>query len=323
VNANLSSKTEAAPRLVKTVLGDIPYETLGITDAHNHAWIDPIPGSHPSAPVLNRYDLILKELREYRSASGRSLLDCQPGGCGRNGGKLCSLSEESEVNIIAACGFHLRKYYPADYWLFSAPETRIADHLLSEYLQGLEECRDMDNPPRAGFFKIALEATWKDCPQAGLEACAAAAAQTGGLVEVHTEKGALAEKAVIFFTDRGVAPHQLVLCHMDKRPDIGLQSEIAKYGPLVEYDTFYRPKYEPEAHLWPLIKQMAELGHGNRVALATDMAESAMYHAIGGGPGLKSLPDEIQNRLVKYNIPEKTIRDMLGGNIARRLAGLL
>lgn len=309
--------------MVQTVLGEIPFEKLGITDAHNHAWIDPTPGSHPSAPVLNEYDLILQELKEYHAAGGGSLLDCQPGGCGRNGTRLRSLSEESQVNLIAACGFHLRKYYPPDYWLFSASESKIADQLLSEYQQGLEECRDQSNPPKAGFFKIALEAVWKDCPQAGLEACAAAAAQTGGLIEVHTEKGALAEKAVIFFTDRGVAPHQLVLCHMDKRPDIGLQSEIAKFGPLLEYDTFYRPKYEPEKNLWPLIKQMADLGLGNRVALATDMAESVMYRSISEGPGLASLPGEIQNRLDKNNIPTNTIQDMLGGNISRRLAGIL
>jgi predicted metal-dependent phosphotriesterase family hydrolase len=109
---------------------------------------------------------------------------------------------------------------------------------------------------------------------------------------------------------------------MDKRPDISLHKELARLGVLLEYDTFYRPKYNPSTHLWPLIEQMVSAGFSDRVALATDMAEAELYHFIGGGPGLARLPGEIQNQLNEKGCPETFRKQMLGGNIARRLAGI-
>jgi predicted metal-dependent phosphotriesterase family hydrolase len=309
-------------RLVQTVTGAIAHTSLGIADAHNHIWISMVSGADPSAPVLNNYQQIKSELKEYRAEGGTSLLDCQPGGCGRDGRKLAALSVESGVNIIASTGFHRRKYYPPDYWLFNVGVNQIADHLINELHECLEECRDEKEPVRAGFIKIALEADWDSTPQAALEAAAGAAVEIGSLIEIHTEKGALAEKAIIYFEDRHVLPGQLCLCHMDKRPDFGLHSEIARYGALLEYDTFYRPKYHPEQGVWPLIQEMTAAGMADSLALATDMAEKELYTSIGGGPGLASLPREIRSRLEKMQMTDEIIRGMLGDNIDRRLAGI-
>ena len=309
-------------RSVISVQGPIQYECLGITDAHNHIWIESVPGSDASAPVLNQFDLILKELIEYREKGGETLLDCQPGGCGRNGNQLLALSIASKVNLIACTGFHRKKYYPQNYWLWKAGAQKICDFLCSELEQGLFETLETPSPVKPGFIKIALESTWADCPHAALEGAAFAALKSKALMEIHTEKGALAEKAYIYFTDLGLSPGQLVLCHMDKRPDASLHKELANLGVLLEYDTFYRPKYDPSANLWPLIEIMVNAGLSDRVVLATDMAEAELYHHIRGGAGLASLPCEIQNQLTKKGFPETVRQQMLGGNIARRLAGI-
>jgi len=305
-----------------TVQGPIPYERLGITDAHNHVWIDPIPGADPGSPVLNQFDLILAELVEFRDRGGGCILDCQPGACGRDGNKLLQLSKASGVNIVACTGFHRKKYYAPDYWLWQANAGKVYDFLCSELEQGLVETLDTPSPVRAGFIKVALEAAWADCPLAALEGAAQAARKTGAVVEIHTEKGALAERACIYFADMGVAPHQLVLCHMDKRSDSGLHQALARFGVLLEYDTFYRPKYHPEANLWPLLEQMVACGYSDRIALATDMAEAELYHSIGVGLGLASLPGEIREKLQAKGIPDAAQKQLLGTNIARRLAGL-
>lgn len=316
------SPVPSAPRLVDTIQGPVEYERLGITDAHNHMWIDPVPGSDPAAPVLNQFELILQELIEYRENGGGALLDCQPVGCGRNGNQLLALSRASGVHIVACTGFHRKKYYSPDFWIWKADAHTICETLCSELELGLYETRESSSPCKAGFIKIAIEATWAECPHAALEGAAAAASKSGALMEIHTEKGALAEKTCIYFIDQGLSPHQLVLCHMDKRPDFGLQKELARLGVLLEYDTFYRPKYKPVANLWPLLERMVDAGLSDRIALATDMAESELYHFIGGGAGLGSLPGEILNQLQERGIPEADRNNMLGGNIARRLAGL-
>ncbi len=311
------------PQPVMTVQGPVAYEQLGITDAHNHVWITPLSGVSDAGPVLDQFDLILEELVEYRARGGESLLDCQPGGCGRDGSKLLELSRNARVNIIACTGFHLEKYYPPEYWLWSASARKVCESLCSDLEQGLAETLDSPSPVRAGFIKIALKSSWSDCPLAALEGAASAAGRTGVLLEIHTEKGALAEKACIYFADHGVPPHQLVLCHMDKRPDLSLHKALAGMGALLEYDTFYRPKYNPESKLWPLMEQMVSAGLSNRIALATDMAEAALYRHIGGGPGLASLPGEIQEKLIVKGIPEIDRKLLLGGNITRRLAGII
>jgi predicted metal-dependent phosphotriesterase family hydrolase len=322
MNSMTNPSPPPTPRPVMTVLGPVPHESLGLTDAHNHVWISGVPGAYPASPVLDQFEPMLQELTEYRERGGHSLLDCQPGGCGRDGNQLAALSKASGVTLVACTGFHRRRYYPPEHWLWSAEPGKVSDYLCSELRAGLAETLNSGKPVLAGFTKIALEGTWAQCPQAALEGAAATALQTRALMEIHTEKGALAEKACIYFMDLGLWPSQLVLCHMDKRPDAGLHKELARLGVLLEYDTFHRPKYNPSTNLWPLIEKMVNAGHADRVALATDLAEAPLYHHLGGGPGLASLPGEIANQLRQKGFPESAQRHMLGGNIARRLAGI-
>jgi phosphotriesterase-related protein len=285
-------------------------------------WISAVDGSGRGSPVLDQYEAILRELAEYRQAGGMSLLDCQPVGCGRDGNQLLALSRASGVNVIACTGFHRRKYYPRAFWLWQAKAEKAADFFCAELERGLEETRKAPAPVRAGFIKIALEADWAECPLATLEAAALAAARTGAVLAIHTERGALAERAVTYLTAKGVVARQLLLCHMDKRPDAALHRALVSMGVMLEYDTFYRPKYEPGAKLWPLLEVMVGSGHAEGIALATDMAEADLYHSIGGGPGLASLPGEIRRKLVEAGLTESQREQLLGGNIARRLAGL-
>ena len=93
--------------LIMTVSGSVEPNRAGITDAHNHVWIDRVSGETPDAPVLNDLSAILEELVDYRRPGGVSIVDCQPGGCERDGRKLRELAATSGVNIIA-CSAHGR-----------------------------------------------------------------------------------------------------------------------------------------------------------------------------------------------------------------------
>jgi len=177
-----------------------------------------------------------------------------------------------------------------------------------------------DEPIRAGFIKVAAEASLEDSPRAALEAAAQAAVRTQAAVEVHTEKGAQAENILAFLISKGVSPRQIVLCHMDKRPDFMLHRDLAEAGVLLEYDTFYRPRYEPQKNLWPLLLRMISSGCSGSIALATDMAEPQLWSALGEGPGLTGFLQVIQARLIQEDIPAGPIQSLMGGNILSRLA---
>jgi phosphotriesterase-related protein len=129
-----------------------------------------------------------------------------------------------------------------------------------------------------------------------------------------------AEHILEYFQGRGVNPQRLVICHMDKRPDAGLHMELAQAGALLEYDTFYRPQYEPEKNVWPLLRTLIQNGLGDSIALATDMANADLWSRLGKGPGLAGFVTIIRSRLLGMEIPLPTVDRLTGGNIADRLA---
>jgi phosphotriesterase-related protein len=304
-----------------TVMGPSQAEWTGTIDAHNHIWIDPVPGAAPDSPVLNDPGRILSELSDYRLAGGAAIVDCQPGGCGRNANRLVWLSQQSDLPVIGCTGFHRRRYYPPEAPIWSLDEDQLARQFVSELQDGMAETRLTPQPAQAGFIKVAAEATLDETPQAALAAAAAAAVQTGAALQVHTEKGAQAGEVVEYFTQKGVAASQLLICHIDKRPDHGLHAELAQAGVMLEYDTFYRPKYDPQRNLWPLIDFMVASGLDHMVALATDLAESAQWQHYGGGPGLAAFPTDVRSRLAARNCDPAVIQRLTGGNIIRLLAG--
>ncbi len=311
--------SHAAQHCLMTVTGPLRPSDAGTTDAHNHVWISPVAGA-AGGPVLDDEDAIRSELAAYREAGGGTIIDCQPGGCGRDGRRLQALAEASGVHIVACTGFHLRRYYPPDYPLFGADPGSACELFVTELRAHLTETNDSATPVCAGFIKIACEATLKGSPVHLIEAAVRASLDTGAGIEVHTEQGSDAERIARAMLDFGLPPGKLVLCHIDKRPDLALHRELAQQGILLEYDTFYRPKYDPERHLWPLLEGMIEAGLADHVAVATDMADAAMWSTLGDGPGLTGLFTQIIPRLHALGCDEATIRRLTGENIVARLA---
>ncbi|MEZ4589860.1 MAG: hypothetical protein R3D55_01760 [Chloroflexota bacterium] len=306
--------------VVTTVLGPVAPAELGIVDGHSHVWIEPVVGADPSAPVLFEATAVTRELQQYKAAGGGAVVDCQPGGCGRNGRILPQLAQASGVHLIACTGFHRRLYYPADDPLWQMHSEAAADLFVSELTVALTETADQPQPVRAGFIKIAGEATLAETPQQLLAAAAEACLATGCAIEMHTEKGTAVEDFLQFFIDHGVDPQRLLFCHVDKRPDFGFHQTIAQSGAMLEYDTFFRPKYRPEDTVWPLLEQMAAAGLTSQIVLATDMADSGMWTQFGGQPGMAAFITHIKSRLEQMALEPETIYQLMGGNIARRLA---
>ncbi len=306
--------------VVMTVLGETPANWNGAVDAHNHVWIAPVAGAAQGSPILDRFEPILTELGNYYAAGGRGIVDCQPGGCGRDVHQLAALSELSRVHIVCCSGFHRHRYYPpgTSFWVLGS--EKLADFFTNEIQIGVEETIQSSSPIRAGFLKVAIEASLIETPQALLEGATIASVRTGSAIEVHTEKGADAEKVLDYFIRQGVNPEKVILCHMDKRPDFNLHQELADAGALLEYDTFYRPQYHPEQNLWPLLLKMISSGHEKAVALATDMADANLWSSMGRGPGLKGFRSIIDARLEQECIPANIIDRLLGANILSRLA---
>ncbi|MBC7813206.1 MAG: hypothetical protein H7175_18755 [Burkholderiales bacterium] len=301
---------------LQTVTGPVPPEAFGLTDGHAHVWIMPTSGIEAESRIeLHDYNLIRSELRDFHSTGGGALVDCQPGGAGRDARKLAELSQATGLYITATTGFHLRKYYAPDYWLWSATAEEAAAHFIEELSVGVRESSTV----RATTVKVGYTGVIDGQERVLMEAAAEASRQTGALILFHTEKGANVEALLPFFGDRGIPAERLYLCHVDKRPDLELHFELARAGVLLGYDTFVREKYDPEKNAWPLLLGMVLNGFGQSIAVCQDIAETSLWRHYGGEPGLVYLPQTIIPRLRKEGVDEVSITRLTGGNISRRL----
>src|SRR2546430_257770 len=102
---------------IRTVLGDIPPDLLGVCYAHEHIIIDSSFTTYLYADfLLDSVDLACEELTRFYDAGGRAMVDSMPCGGGRNVVKLASVSHRTGVHILCPTGLHQAKYYPPGHW---------------------------------------------------------------------------------------------------------------------------------------------------------------------------------------------------------------
>ncbi len=303
--------------MIPTVTGGVAADTITIADAHAHVWINPPPNA---ATRLHLDDAvaITTELRGFKAGvTGHALLvDCQPGNAGRDANRLAAISHEAGVYITATTGAHQRTYYPPEHPLWAADEDQITAYFIEELTAGT---RESGGTIPAATIKIGYEGRTDGQTAVLMRAAAAASSQTGALILFHTERGLNIEALPPFFAACGVAAERLYICHVDKRPDFGLHQEMAQAGVLLGYDTFIRPKYQPEVNAWPLLERMVAAGYAGQVAMGLDMALREMWRSYGGGPGLRFYTEHILPRLASLGFDAATIHNLTAGNIVHRL----
>jgi 5-phospho-D-xylono-1,4-lactonase len=292
-------------------------------DAHAHAWIAPPPGVAEEVALRLDDDATLASgLAAFRTAAAprrAGLLDCQPPGAGRDAMKLAELAERSGVAIACVTGFHLAPYYPGGTLPYASPAA-AAERFVSELDEELAELPGR----RAAAVKGAHRGVVDERDEPWWEAVAEAQRRTGALLLVHTEAGRGVEELVAWLDERGVPPSRLFLCHVDKRPDLALHRELAGSGVLLGFDTFLRPKYDPERRVWPLLHALLADDLGAHLALGLDLAPAAMWsratHPGAAGAGPAALLDVVVARLQRDGVDPETVDALVGGNVLQRLS---
>jgi phosphotriesterase-related protein len=228
---------------------------------------------------------------------------------------LARLMRDSGIAIVASTGFHLREWYRPGAGPWAGPAGAL-ELFLGELKDGLVE----EPAVRAGVVKCAWTGA-DDGAERELMAAALTAARTADTgVVVHTERGAHVERLCETVLDAGLAPERVQLSHVDKRPDPGLHLELARAGFVLGYDTFLRPKYDPERHVWPLLRTLVDEGLWRHVTLGLDLVDTSAWR-VCGGPGLRTLPRELVPRLRREGADGRALRALAGGNAIRMLGG--
>ncbi len=294
---------------VMTVLGPIDSTQLGVTDAHDHLFLN--------SPALSGQDFgdVDRAIEEVTGSGLQTIIEVTPIGLGRDPAGLRAVSERTGVHIVAATGYHRDAHYPAGQWVYAASVDELAERILADLLHGMDGDSALAGVIKAGASYQHISAA----EERRLLAAAIGSKATGVPILVHTEIGTCGHEIVDLLTREGVRPDRIILAHLDRNPDPDLHREIAGRGVWLEYDTPGRIKYRPDSQLLDLIEGLARAGHAGAMLLGLDLGQRDYFRAYGGGPGLAYLMNRFVPRL-RVRIGEAGVRQLLVENPARAFA---
>jgi phosphotriesterase-related protein len=292
---------------VRTVLGDVSPEEMGLTYSHEHIVIEE---SYPTLAnpsfLLNDADKISEELQRFYDAGGRTMVDTMPANCGRNVLKLAEVSRRTGVNIIAPTGIHLEMYYVPNHWRYFYAEEQLTQLFIDDVMIGID-AHDYNGPfvnrtlHKAGMVKLA---TGDDPITAHQEKIFHAVVnthrETGVPILTHTNSGRHAIEQVRLFERLGADLEHVVISHVDRYQDIGYNRELLQTGVTVEYDSAFRWKGD-ENWTYKLLQALLP-EYPDQITMGMDAARNTYWQSYGGKPGLNFLLTTFKDDLQRMGL---------------------
>ena len=304
------------PHVVRTVLGDIPSDQLGVTYMHEHLIIDsPIVAKDFPHIHLPSESEAIEEVGLCRAAGVQTMVDCMPTGSGRSALKLAAISKATGMNIIATAGLHTDRYYLASDELETMDAEDLAQVFIKDIQVGMEGTEF-----KAGQLKVVTSGSViKDREKRLFEAVAIAHQVTGAPIISHCEHGTGALEQIDLFNALHIPVHKVTLSHTDKENDIGYHKEILASGINVEYDPSLRQSEQDAPPSALLMKAMIEEGFIYQIMLGTDGARRSLWSSLGGSPGLAWLYSGWSKKLMEFGLNQAQLDTVFIHNPARTL----
>lgn len=294
---------------VRTVLGDILPEEIGLTYSHEHIIIDE---SYPTLSnplyLLNDMDKVSEELRVFYNAGGRTMVDAMPADSGRNVLKLAEVSRRTGVHIIAATGIHLEMYYLPNHWRYNYPEEQLTQLFMDDVTIGID-ANDYNGPyvnrtpHKAGIIKLAT-GDEKITPHQEkiFHAVVNTHREAGVPILTHTNYGKHAIDQANLLEKLGADLRHVVISHVDRYQDIDYNRELLHTGVKVEYDSAFRWKGK-ENWTYKLLGALLP-DFPDQITMGMDAAKNSYWQSYGGTPGLNFLLTTFKEDLGKMGLGE-------------------
>ena len=314
---------------IHTVLGGISPDGLGFCQSHEHLMLRMGPSYRLNHDLLlDSVEKSLSEVLSYREAGGDTLIDAQPGGCGRMPAELREISEASGVNIIAVSGFHKLCYYDKGHWIHGCAPGRLEKLFAGEALEGMflgleGECELCRTDMRAGVLKGALEAGPLDGKYRELfGALAGAAAESGAPVMIHTDPGADVLSLAAFLMNRGVPPAKVMFCHLDRAvPELEVHKRLLDLGFFLEFDTIGRFKYHSDESETELFLYHIRSGYAGQLLFSLDTTRARLRAYTPGAVGLDYILRRFIPKLLAAGVSTSDIGRMSHNNVVKFFCG--
>ncbi|MFK0295736.1 phosphotriesterase [Streptomyces sp. NPDC090442] len=311
-----------AALVIRTVLGDLAPERLGVCDAHDHLFLasPQLPGQE-----LADVDAAAAELRAFRDAGGAAVVQWTPHGMGRHAAELPRLARASGVTIVAATGLHQEAHYAPEV-LANLPAD-LAALFVAELTEGIRSAgrggahddagADADRPeprPRAGLIKVAGGFHGLDRhARRTMTAAAEAHRETGAAIGVHLELGTGALDVLdLLCGELAVPPDRVILGHLNRSPDLTVHRMAAESGAYLAFDGPSRAHHATDWRLPDAVAALCDAGFADRILLGGDTTTAAA-RSVNGGPGMPNLLRGFGRRLAAA-VGEVLVRQMLAAN---------
>jgi 5-phospho-D-xylono-1,4-lactonase len=317
--------------IVRTVLGDVTPEALGVTLAHEHLIARPPADVRDGDLTLDDEDAAVRELASFREAGGGAVVEMTTVDYGRDVAALRRVSTRSGVHVIAATGFNVARF--ADRIVSRFDDDAIVAWMIDEVRVGAvpylpPERVTLTAPPdvaaaRAGLIKASTGAQGPGAQERRVLAAAIAAQRaTGAPIGTHTERAAWALEQARAFVDGGVPPGKVLIGHCDFRPETSYLLELAATGVNIGLDQFSKHKYGSDEARVRLVVDLAAAGHLRQVMLSGDLARRTYWPAYGHGAaaGFAHVPRAVAGMLRAEGLSEADVAVVVRENPRRWLS---
>ena len=260
---------------IPTALGMISPEELGLTLPHEHLVYNYSGWYNDPEVKYSQKDAIeqcVRKVSQVRDQYGvKTLVDCSPCDVERDIEVCKRVQEQTGVQVISSTGFYTTEFGENYYWRRLSRKDRVTNLLYEKMMQELTIGIN-GTDVKAGAIKIATSAgQMTDFEAQVFEAAAMAQKETGAPIITHTEAGTLGDVQAKLLTEYGVAPHKILISHMDLTGDIDYVERTISYGVFIGFDSigvFSLPP-DPQVRL-KLCTQVFQRGHAKHVMLSSD-----------------------------------------------------
>lgn len=280
---------------IRTILGDLPSEKMGITFSHEHVVIEEnyVTLNHPDF-LLNDVEKICIELQGLKSLGCSTMVDTMPANAGRNPIKSAVIAQQTGMQLIVPTGIHLEQYYPASHWRYTYTEDQLSDLFIADIELGIDQF-DYNGPivkriaHQAGLIKLATGDEVITTHQEKIfRAVVNTHLTTGAPILTHTNAGKHALAQAEYFAKLGAKLQHIVLSHVDKNQDLGYHHALMQTGVSVEYDSAFRWQAGVENWTYTLLEKLLP-DYPQQITVGMDAAKNSYWRAYGGKPGLDFL----------------------------------
>ncbi|WP_342269230.1 hypothetical protein [Spiroplasma endosymbiont of Aspidapion aeneum] len=316
-------------KFVRTVLGDISPEEMGVVDCHDHLIKNggPEMSEHIDFLMID-IEAAKKELSLFVKAGGKTMVTMDPPNVGRDVSRMLEIANhfKGKAHIIMATGFHKAKFYDKYCsWLKTVDEDKIVEMMIAEIQEGMD-IHSYNGPvvervkAKAGIIKVGTSYGVIDpLEQKSIRIAAKTHIKTGCPILIHTQLGTMAYEVAIMLINLGVDASSIILSHLNKNPDKYYYKKICKLNVFIAFDGPDRVKYLPDSTLAENIKWLIDNGYQKQILLAMDAGRFYYQTSYSETKGFKTygisyMLTHFVPLLKEIGVSQEQINDMLINN---------